>query len=103
MVFDFVGSDTTLTAARECIRVNGSIVIVEIGGGLLPAGFFSMPFGVNVRNPYWGSRDELAEVIDLARNGHIHVTVEIFPLEDAPHAYRRLQDGTTDGRAVVIA
>lgn len=101
-VFDFVGADTTLTTARECVRVNGAIVIVGIGGGLLSAGFFSTPFGVRVRNPYWGTRDELAEVIALARDGQVDVKVETFSLEDGPIAYRRLSEGTIQGRAVVL-
>lgn len=102
VVLDIVGSDATLTIARECVRVNGSIVIVGIGGGLLPAGFFSTPFGVRVRNPYWGTRDELAEVIALARAGRLEVTVETFSLEDGPRAYERLHEGSLLGRAVIV-
>lgn len=102
VVFDIVGSDATLTTARECVRVDGSVVIVGIGGGLLPAGFFSTPFGVRVRNPYWGTRDELVEVIALARDGLIRVEVETFSLDEAPKAYARLHDGDIAGRAVVV-
>lgn len=102
VVFDFVGSNETLDTAREAVRINGSVVIVGIGGGLLSTGFFSTPFGVRVRNPYWGTRDELAEVIALARDGHIDVTVESFSLEDGPTAYRRLHDGSIQGRAVIV-
>jgi propanol-preferring alcohol dehydrogenase len=102
VVFDFVGSEATLETARESVRINGSIVIVGIGGGLLPAGFFSTPFGVRVRNPYWGTRDELAEVIALARGGHVKVEVEQFSLDEGPEAYRRLHEGTIRGRAVIV-
>lgn len=102
VVLDFVGSETTLTTARECVRVNGSVVIVGIGGGVLPAGFFSTPFGVRVRNPYWGTRDELAEVIELARGGHVDVAVETFTLAEGPLAYSRLHDGDLRGRAVIV-
>lgn len=102
VVFDFVGSNETLNTSREAVRINGSVVIVGIGGGLLPTGFFSTPFGVRVRNPYWGTRDELTEVIALARDGHIDVTVETFSLEDGPTAYQRLHDGAIRGRAVIV-
>lgn len=102
VVFDFVGSNETLTTSREAVRINGSVVIVGIGGGVLPAGFFSTPFGVRVRNPYWGTRDELAEVLALARDGHIEVKVETFSLEDGPLAYERLHDGSIQGRAVIV-
>lgn len=102
VVFDFVGASATLEIARESVAVNGSIVIVGIGGGLVQTGFFSTPFGVQVRAPYWGSRGELAEVIALAQNGLIDVEVEQFSLEQGPEAYRRLHDGQITGRAVLI-
>lgn len=102
VVFDCVGSDATLTIARECVRINGAISIIGIGGGLLPAGFFSTPFGVRVRNPYWGTRDELFEVFELARAGRVRVEVERFDLEDGPRAYERLHEGSIGGRAVLV-
>lgn len=102
VVFDFVGAGATLETARTAVAVNGSIVIVGIGGGLVPTGFFSTPFGVQVRAPYWGSRGELAEVIALAQEGLIGVEVEAFSLEEGPEAYRRLHDGNITGRAVLI-
>lgn len=102
VVFDFVGAEATLAVARESVRINGSISIVGIGGGLLAAGFFSTPFGVRVRNPYWGTRDELAEVFALARTGQIKVEVEEFRLTDGPQAYEKLHAGTIRGRAVLV-
>jgi propanol-preferring alcohol dehydrogenase len=101
-VFDVVGNGPTLEIARRSVGQGGVIEIVGIGGGLLPTGFFSTPFGVSVRAPYWGTRSELIEVLDLARIGAIHVEVERYPLEQAPEAYRRLHEGTVRGRAVVV-
>jgi propanol-preferring alcohol dehydrogenase len=102
VVLDFVGSDKTLETARACVRIDGSIIIVGIGGGVLPAGFFSTPFGVRVRNTYWGTRSDLLEVIALARTGHVDVEVERFSLDEAPEAYRRLAAGHIRGRAVIV-
>ena len=102
VVLDFVGSIATLETSRTCVRIDGSIVIVGIGGGLLPAGFFSTPFGVRVRNTYWGTRPELAEVIALARTGQLDVEVERFTLDEAPTAYRRLASDDIHGRAVIV-
>jgi propanol-preferring alcohol dehydrogenase len=84
------------------VRINGSIVIVGIGGGLLPAGFFSTPFGVRVRNTYWGTRPELVEVVALARAGQVDVEVERFSLDEAPTAYQRLASDHIRGRAVIV-
>lgn len=102
VVLDFVGSAATLETARECVRIDGSIVIVGIGGGLLPTGFFSTPFGVRVRNTYWGTRTELVEVLALARTGQVTVAVERFSLGEAPTAYQRLADDDIRGRAVIV-
>ncbi|MEZ5111692.1 MAG: NAD(P)-dependent alcohol dehydrogenase [Microbacteriaceae bacterium] len=101
-VFDFVGIQATVEIARQSIARDGIIQIVGIGGGILPAGFFSLPFGASVRTPYWGSRSELMEVFELARTGKIKVHVERFSLEQAPEAYARLHAGSIRGRAVVV-
>src|SRR5690242_17775441 len=58
-VFDFVGNGPTLEIARQSVALDGVVQIVGIGGGLMPAGFFSTPFGASVRAPYWGTRSEL--------------------------------------------
>lgn len=100
-VFDFAGVQPTIDIARQVVAVDGDIQIVGIGGGILPTGFFSTPFGASVRAPYWGSRSELMEVLDLARNGSIGVHVERYSIDEAPEAYARLHEGTVRGRAVV--
>jgi len=101
-VFDFVGAPPTVEIARKAVAMDGVVQIVGIGGGLLPTGFFSTPFGASVRVPYWGTRPELMEVLDLARAGAVHVEVERYPLDEAPEAYRKLHEGTIRGRAVVV-
>jgi len=101
-VFDFVGAQATLDTARASVAVDGNIHIVGIGGGLLPTGFFSTPFGASVRAPYWGSRSELIEVLDMARAGDVTVHVERFGIDEAVEAYTKLHEGTVRGRAVVV-
>jgi propanol-preferring alcohol dehydrogenase len=102
VVFDFVGAPATLEIARQSVAPAGRIEIVGIGGGTLATGFFSTPMGASVRAPYWGTRSELIEVLDLARAGAIHVEVERYTLEEAPEAYRKLHEGSIRGRAVVV-
>lgn len=101
-VFDFVGAPPTLDLARSVVSLDGYVGIVGIGGGLLPTGFFSTPFGASVRAPYWGSRSELIEVLDLARSGAITVHTERYGMDDAVSAYERLHQGQVNGRAVVV-
>jgi propanol-preferring alcohol dehydrogenase len=100
-VFDFVGADPTTEMARQMVATNGFINIVGIGGGTLSTGFFSTPFGASVRAPYWGSRSELMEVLELAKAGSLSVHVEKFSIEQAVDAYQKLHKGEIRGRAVI--
>ncbi|MCK9487713.1 MAG: NAD(P)-dependent alcohol dehydrogenase [Dehalococcoidia bacterium] len=101
-VFDFVGAAPTVVIAAASAGTEADISIVGIGGGELPVGFGTTAFDVSVRAPYWGSRSELVEVLELARRGQVNVEVETFSLDEAPEAYQRLHDGTIRGRAVVV-
>ncbi|MCF2530262.1 NAD(P)-dependent alcohol dehydrogenase [Yinghuangia soli] len=101
-VFDFVGAPPTTATAGACAAVEGDVTIVGLGGGTVPVGFGSLEYGVSVTAPYWGSRGELIEVLDLARAGAVDVHVETYTLDDAPKAYERLHAGEVVGRAVIL-
>ncbi|MFF0739703.1 NAD(P)-dependent alcohol dehydrogenase [Streptomyces sp. NPDC004111] len=101
-VFDFVGAPPTVTTATACAAVEAEISIVGIGGGAASVGFGTVPYDAAVRSPYWGSRSELIEVLDLARSGAIDVHVETYTLDEAPEVYARLHDGRINGRAVIL-
>ncbi|MFJ2767115.1 NAD(P)-dependent alcohol dehydrogenase [Streptomyces sp. NPDC087300] len=101
-VFDFVGAPPTATTAAACAAVEGDVAIVGIGGGAASVGFGTTAYDVAVRAPYWGSRAELVEVLDLARAGAIDVHVETYTLDEAPTAYENLHAGRVHGRAVIL-
>lgn len=101
-VFDFVGAQPTIDTALACAAVEADISIVGIGGGSATIGFGTVAYDVAVRIPYWGSRAELIEVLDLARSGHIGVEVQRYSLDEAPRAYEALAAGTVRGRAVIV-
>ncbi len=102
VVLDFVGSESTTAIAAQLTHPDSEIVVVGVGPGAVPVGIFTLPWETRVRAPYWGSRSELFEVLDLARSGHIHVETETFTLDDAPKAYERMEAGTLRGRAVIV-
>lgn len=101
-VFDFVGIQSTTELAARLVGVGGEIVVVGVGPGTVQVGFFPTPWESSARAPYWGSRSELIEVLELARTGRIKVEIERFSLDEAPRAYESLHAGTLRGRAVVI-
>lgn len=103
VVLDFVGAEATLAVAAASVAVAGDVTVVGLGGGTLAVGFGGgLPFEVSACFPYWGSRTELMEVLDLARQGLVSCHVETFTLEQAPEAYERLHAGDISGRAVVL-
>ena len=69
-VFDFVGYQPTINTAMGVVGTMGDVTIVGLGDGKAAAsvGFWSQPYEVSVRTPYWGARAELIEVLDLARD-----------------------------------
>jgi alcohol dehydrogenase, propanol-preferring len=101
-VFDFVGAEATLALAGRVAAIEGEVSIVGVGEAALPVRVGSPAHDVAVRAPYWGSRAELLEVVEMARRGQVHVEIETFSLEDAPVAYERLTQGRVRGRAVVL-
>ncbi|MFI6693546.1 NAD(P)-dependent alcohol dehydrogenase [Streptomyces sp. NPDC050433] len=101
-VFDFVGAEPTVRTAGAVAAVEADVTIVGIGGAALPVGFGSLPFDVSVAAPYWGSRSELIEVLNLARSGAVSVHTETYFLDESPLAYEHLHAGKVDGRAVIL-
>ncbi|MXP21737.1 alcohol dehydrogenase catalytic domain-containing protein [Gordonia sp. HNM0687] len=103
-VFDFVGYQPTIDTALGVVGTMGDVVVVGLGDGAATAkiGIFAQPFEVSARAPYWGTRSELIEVLDLARDGVLDVAVETFSLDDGLEAYRKLAANDLRGRAVVV-
>ena len=102
VVLDFVGVDATLALGAQSVRPLGHLTIVGIGGGILPVGFFTVPYEASVATTYWGSIVELIELLELAESGRIRATVTTYPLDDAMRAYEAMERGELEGRAVIV-
>jgi alcohol dehydrogenase, propanol-preferring len=100
-VFDFVGADATMEIAIGMARAGGHVAIVGLAGGRLPVRFGATPFETNVVIPYWGTQAELIEVLALRASDRISPQIERFSLHEVDEAYRRMREGTLEGRAVV--
>jgi alcohol dehydrogenase, propanol-preferring len=100
-VFDFVGSTPTLELAYKTVAKQGRISVVGIAPGVLPWSFFTTPYEAELTNTYWGTIEDLHEVVAMYRAGQIRPLVERFAMDDALDAYRRLEAGELEGRAVV--
>jgi propanol-preferring alcohol dehydrogenase len=102
LVLDFVGVDATLALAAGAIAPGGHVSVVGVGGGTFPMRYGTVPPETPVVFSNWGSRAELAEVVELADAGAIALDVETVRLDDVPAAYERLESGGVRGRVVAV-
>src|SRR4029450_13866706 len=102
LVIDCVGIDSTLELTAASVASGGQVAILGVGGGTLPFRFGVVPFETTVIFSNWGTRAELAEVVELAQAGVLRVDVEPVRLEDVPAAYERLESGAVSGRVVAV-
>ncbi len=101
-VIDLVGTDSTLATAASVVARKGIVVVVGVGGGSLPFSFFGMRPESMVTTSYWGSYNELVELLDLAVQGTIRPIVHRVPLEEVNEVLDRLEQGKLTGRAVLV-
>ena len=102
VVFDVVGTDATLELAAAVVAPNGLVMLVGEAGGHLALGFDSPPVESWITTTAWGSREDLVEVVRLARRGALRWTVETLPLRDAAAGLRRVGAGKVTGRIVLV-
>lgn len=102
LVIDFIGAESTLRAAADSIAKLGTVSVVGLAGGTLPFGFGAVPLEVRFVNSVWGSRTQMDELLELARNEpSIVQPVEVMALADAQVAHDRLRSGDLRGRIVL--
>lgn len=102
VVFDMVGTDDTLALAAQLVAKGGQIALIGLAGGTLAYSALGLPWEAEVTSSAWGTRDELAEVLDLAREGRIQSRVQTYKLQQINDALSDLRAGKVAGRAVVI-
>jgi propanol-preferring alcohol dehydrogenase len=100
-VFDFVGSDETMTLAFGTARTLGSVAVVGAAMGSAPISWASIPRECEVFIPQGGTTQDLHEVVALAEGGALRLENELFAFDQLPLAYERLRAGDLRGRAVV--
>jgi propanol-preferring alcohol dehydrogenase len=101
VVLDVVGSEATLALAARTVERAGAVVLIGEGGGSLAFSFAGVPYEATLTTSAWGSFDDLAAVLALARAGEIDWHVETLPLADANLAHERLRRGDVLGRLVL--
>lgn len=101
-VFDFVGITPTMNTAAAVVARQGALTVVGIAGHPFEWNFYKMPYEVNFSSIYWGTIEDLYEVVELYKRGQIKPDVELFSLDNALEAYQKMIDGKLSGRAVIV-
>jgi propanol-preferring alcohol dehydrogenase len=102
VVLDHVGSNKTLEVAASSVGPCGIIVQVGLAGGGLWFSHANLPVEALATYSWWGNRLELEEVVALARQEAIEVSVEHYPLDAINDVFRNLESGNVMGRAVLL-
>ncbi|MEE2044072.1 NAD(P)-dependent alcohol dehydrogenase, partial [Nocardiopsis tropica] len=76
--FDFVGITPTIATAADTLAQGGRLTVVGIAGGTREFSFFTTPYESYITNTYWGTVEDLWEVVDMYRAGQIRPDVERF-------------------------
>jgi propanol-preferring alcohol dehydrogenase len=71
-------------------------------GGTVPFGLGAVPHEAHFLSSIWGSRNQLAELIELAQREDLQYTIEAMPLEQAQAAHDCLRAGEARGRIVLV-
>jgi propanol-preferring alcohol dehydrogenase len=100
-VFDFVGITPTIQVAQQVVRRQGRVTIVGVAGQPTSWDFYSNPYEAELTNTYWGTIEELYEVVALYQAGKLRPNVTKYSMDRALEAYQDLHDGKLSGRAVV--
>ncbi|MFI2362791.1 NAD(P)-dependent alcohol dehydrogenase [Promicromonospora sp. NPDC019610] len=101
-VFDLVGAAPTIRTAQACLAQQGRLTVVGIAGGVTEWSFFTNPYEAEITNTYWGTVEELYEVVAMYRAGQIVPDIERYTLDQYDEAYRKLESGQLSGRAVIV-
>ena len=100
-VIDFVGAQDSLTHAARLVDRKGIAIVVGLFGGRVPFGLGAVPTEAQFLSSIWGSRDELAELIELAQREHLEYTIDTMSLEQAQEAHDLIRSGRARGRIVL--
>lgn len=103
LIFDFVGASPTIGSAPGLLAPGGRIVVVGSAGGRLTVGKdLGFVSGWQVGAPFWGTTDDLRDVVALAQAGTLHAEVTRFGFSEVRDAYRQLRSGSFAGRGVLV-
>ena len=100
----FVGAPATCLFGFQVLAKVGTLVVVGLYGGSMYLSLSMLPLKVvNIVGSYVGTQQDLLELLDLVRRGHVTpVPIIKIQLSAAPIAIHDLRSGKDIGRYVPI-
>jgi propanol-preferring alcohol dehydrogenase len=98
----FTASPAAIPQAFRALRRNGTLILVGLANTS-----YELPLvdtvlkGITIRGSYLGSREDLAAVFGLAREGVLRPHVHTHALEETPALLEQMRRGEIAGRAVI--
>lgn len=102
LIIDCAGAESTVSASAGLLAKGGVLAIVGLFGSTIKIPLLPAVINENViAGSLWGNYNELAEVMELARQGKVKHALKSFKLEEINHAVDLLKAGEIADRAVI--
>lgn len=103
VIIDFVNSSKSVETNLKLLRKRGKLILVGLFGGEVKLNLLTLPTkAYTLSGSYNGTREELLELVSIAKKGIIKSVVsEKFTLDQATEALTKLKEGKIEGRGVI--
>ncbi len=102
IIFDYVGEHGTPNTSLRMLRRGGTYSQIGYGGELTIRTVDLLLGEYTIVGNIVGTHSDLAELMELNRQGLVKVTAQQFPLDDAGEVLQQLDQGRIEGRAVLL-
>ncbi len=102
VIIDFVGEHGTPRTALKMLRKGGTYSIVGYGGSVEPTTLEMISRELTIVGNLVGTYNDLAELMELNRQGKVRISAARFPLEAVADVMHSLEEGKIEGRAVLV-
>src|SRR6266851_975273 len=102
IILDFVGEHGTPNTSLKMLHRGGTYSQIGYGGSLSIKTVDLLLGEYTIVGNIVGSYNDLAELMELNRQGKVQITAQQFPLEDAADVLHELDAGRVEGRAVLL-
>jgi len=102
IILDFVGEHGTPDMAMQMLRRGGTYSQIGYGGTLTVNTVDLLLGEYTIVGNIVGTYNDLAELMELNRQGKVEITAQQFALEDAGDVLHELDAGRVEGRAVLL-